>query len=79
MEEDNLFSFFKYRKKIPLSKSAVVQLWLRHLPSLEKALLKYFESLIFGHPSSVEEMIHLTESSLLVSKDFEILVTLKAS
>ncbi|KAL8203374.1 UNVERIFIED_CONTAM: hypothetical protein K2H54_050324 [Gekko kuhli] len=68
------------QKKISLSESAVVQLWLRHLPSLEKALLQNFESLIFGQPSSVEEMIHLIKSSLLVSQyDFAILVTLKAS
>ncbi|XP_015268160.1 PREDICTED: Fanconi anemia group C protein [Gekko japonicus] len=53
------------QKKISLSESAVVQLWLRHLPSLEKALLQNFESLIFDQPSSVEEMIHLIKSSLL--------------
>ncbi|XP_060091436.1 Fanconi anemia group C protein [Heteronotia binoei] len=53
------------QKKISLSESAVVQLWLRHLPSLEKALLQNFESLIFGQSSSVEEMIHLIKSTLL--------------
>ncbi|XP_077200698.1 Fanconi anemia group C protein isoform X2 [Paroedura picta] len=54
------------QKKISLSDSAVVQLWLRHLPSLEKALLQNFENLIFGQLSSVEEMICLIKGSLLL-------------
>ncbi|XP_048359409.1 Fanconi anemia group C protein isoform X2 [Sphaerodactylus townsendi] len=53
------------QKKISLSESAVVQLWLRHLPSLEKALLQNFRCLISGQPSSLEEMIYLITSSLL--------------
>ncbi|XP_054842663.1 Fanconi anemia group C protein isoform X2 [Eublepharis macularius] len=53
------------QRKISLSESAVVQLWLRHLPSLQKALLKNFESLISLQPGSLEEMTCLIKSSLL--------------
>lgn len=38
--------FLTERKKISLPTSAVVCLWLRHLPSLEKAMLRLFEKLI---------------------------------
>ncbi|KAJ7335595.1 hypothetical protein JRQ81_013536 [Phrynocephalus forsythii] len=52
-------------KKISLSGSAVLQLWLRHLPSLEKAVLKYIKNLIISQPSSMEEMVSLIKGSLL--------------
>ncbi|XP_033020132.1 Fanconi anemia group C protein isoform X1 [Lacerta agilis] len=53
------------RKKIFLPESAVLQLWLRHLPGLEKAVLQNLENLISTQPSSLEEMECLIKSSLL--------------
>ncbi|XP_053157032.1 Fanconi anemia group C protein isoform X2 [Hemicordylus capensis] len=53
------------QKKISLSETAVLQLWLRHLPSVEKALLQNFASLISCQPSSPEEMARLIKGSLL--------------
>uniref|UniRef100_A0A2I3H741 FA complementation group C n=1 Tax=Nomascus leucogenys TaxID=61853 RepID=A0A2I3H741_NOMLE len=41
-----VFIFLVILKKISLPMSAVVCLWLRHLPSLEKAMLHLFEKLI---------------------------------
>nr|XP_020658959.1 Fanconi anemia group C protein isoform X2 [Pogona vitticeps] len=52
-------------EKISLPKSVVMQLWLRHLPSLEKAVLKYIKKLITSQPSSVQEMVCLIKGSLL--------------
>ncbi|XP_066473849.1 Fanconi anemia group C protein [Tiliqua scincoides] len=53
------------QKKISLSESAVQQLWLRHLPSAEKAVLRNFESLMSGQARSLEEMECLIKTSLL--------------
>ncbi|XP_074137784.1 Fanconi anemia group C protein isoform X5 [Sminthopsis crassicaudata] len=61
----NGFSMGK-TKKIALSESAVLSLWLRHLPSLEKATLHLFENLISGHRSATpEEMECFIKDSLL--------------
>nr|XP_024642567.1 Fanconi anemia group C protein isoform X7 [Macaca nemestrina] len=47
LRENHLNGFnTQRRKKISLPMSAVVCLWLRHLPSLEKAMLHLFEKLI---------------------------------
>ncbi|XP_030775596.1 Fanconi anemia group C protein isoform X2 [Rhinopithecus roxellana] len=47
LRENHLHGFnTQRRKKISLPMSAVVCLWLRHLPSLEKAMLHLFEKLI---------------------------------
>uniref|UniRef100_A0A8D2JBV8 FA complementation group C n=1 Tax=Varanus komodoensis TaxID=61221 RepID=A0A8D2JBV8_VARKO len=53
------------QKKISLSESAVLQLWLRHLPSLEKAVLQNIENLICSQLTSVQEMACLIKQSLL--------------
>ncbi|XP_073201081.1 Fanconi anemia group C protein isoform X2 [Lepidochelys kempii] len=44
------------KKKIALSESAILSLWLRHLPSLEKATLHLFERLISTQTSSLEHV-----------------------
>ncbi|XP_074061185.1 Fanconi anemia group C protein isoform X2 [Macrotis lagotis] len=53
------------QKKIALSESAVLSLWLRHLPSLEKATLHLFENLISRHRNFPEEMECFIKDSLL--------------
>ncbi|XP_042309644.1 Fanconi anemia group C protein [Sceloporus undulatus] len=53
------------QKQISLSEPAVLQLWLRHLPSLEKAVLQTFENLISIQPCSMQEMAYLIKDSLL--------------
>uniref|UniRef100_A0A8C8SF04 Fanconi anemia group C protein homolog n=1 Tax=Pelusios castaneus TaxID=367368 RepID=A0A8C8SF04_9SAUR len=53
------------KKKIALSESAVLSLWLRHLPSLEKAALHLFERLISTQTSSLEEITCIIKDSLL--------------
>ncbi|KAJ6669634.1 hypothetical protein lerEdw1_000183, partial [Lerista edwardsae] len=53
------------QKKVSLSESAVLQLWLRHLPSAEKAVLRNFESLISSQALSPKEMECLIKGSLL--------------
>ncbi|CAK6434116.1 unnamed protein product, partial [Pipistrellus nathusii] len=53
------------QKKILLPKSAVVCLWLRHLPSLEKATLHLFEKLIFSERTSLTRTECLMRQSLL--------------
>ncbi|KAH0628210.1 hypothetical protein JD844_009072, partial [Phrynosoma platyrhinos] len=53
------------QKKISLSESAVLQLWLRHLPSLEKAVLQMLENLISSQPCSMQEMAYQIKDSLL--------------
>nr|XP_060618059.1 Fanconi anemia group C protein isoform X1 [Anolis sagrei ordinatus] len=53
------------QKKISLSESAVEQLWLRHLPSLEKAVLQTLGNLISSQPCSMQEMACLIKDSLL--------------
>ncbi|XP_059512398.1 Fanconi anemia group C protein isoform X1 [Myotis daubentonii] len=52
-------------KKISLPKSAVVCLWLRHLPSLEKATLHLFEKLIFSERYSLRRTECFMKESLL--------------
>ncbi|ELK37808.1 Fanconi anemia group C protein, partial [Myotis davidii] len=52
-------------KKISLPKSAVVCLWLRHLPSLEKATLHLFEKLIFSERNSLRRTERFMKESLL--------------
>ncbi|KAM5193741.1 Fanconi anemia group C protein isoform 2-T2 [Mantella aurantiaca] len=53
------------RKKIVLSESAVLSLWLRHLPSLEKAVLDLFQRLIALQSKSVKEMEQIIKDSFL--------------
>uniref|UniRef100_A0A8C4VJD6 Fanconi anemia group C protein homolog n=1 Tax=Gopherus evgoodei TaxID=1825980 RepID=A0A8C4VJD6_9SAUR len=53
------------KKKIVLSESAVLSLWLRHLPSLEKATLHLFGRLISTQTSSLEEVACIIKESLL--------------
>ncbi|XP_075455236.1 Fanconi anemia group C protein isoform X2 [Ascaphus truei] len=53
------------RKKIVLSELAVLNLWLRHLPSLEKAALDLFQRLIAIQSKSLREMEHMIQDSLL--------------
>ncbi|XP_068944103.1 Fanconi anemia group C protein isoform X2 [Petaurus breviceps papuanus] len=60
----NGFSIRKM-KKIILSESALFSLWLRHLPSLEKATLHLFENLLSRHRNSPEEMECFIKESLL--------------
>lgn len=53
-------------KKISLSTSAVVCLWLRHLPSLEKAILRLFEKLLSREGNCLREIECFIKESLLV-------------
>uniref|UniRef100_A0A8C0GDS5 FA complementation group C n=1 Tax=Chelonoidis abingdonii TaxID=106734 RepID=A0A8C0GDS5_CHEAB len=53
------------KKKIALSESAILSLWLRHLPSLEKATLHLFARLISTQTSSLEEVACIIKESLL--------------
>ncbi|XP_044878397.1 Fanconi anemia group C protein isoform X1 [Mauremys mutica] len=53
------------KKKIALSESAILSLWLRHLPSLEKATLHLFGRLISTQTSSLEEVACIIKESLL--------------
>lgn len=52
-------------KKISLSKSAVICLWLRHLPSLEKAMLHLFEKLISSERNFLRRIECFMKDSLL--------------
>ncbi|XP_074186349.1 Fanconi anemia group C protein isoform X4 [Rhinolophus sinicus] len=52
-------------KKISLPKSAIVCLWLRHLPSLEKAVLHLFEKLISSERNSLRRIECFMKDSLL--------------
>ncbi|XP_018413374.1 PREDICTED: Fanconi anemia group C protein [Nanorana parkeri] len=54
------------RKKIVLSESAVLSLWLRHLPSLEIAVLDLFQRLIALQSKSLKEMEQIIKDSFLV-------------
>ncbi|NXM56278.1 FANCC protein, partial [Illadopsis cleaveri] len=53
------------RKKISLSESAVFSLWLRHLPSLEKATLHLLDELFSIQWNSLEEVACVIKDSLL--------------
>ncbi|XP_074984753.1 Fanconi anemia group C protein isoform X3 [Caretta caretta] len=53
------------KKKIALSESAILSLWLRHLPSLEKATLHLFERLISTQTSSLEHVVSIIKDSFL--------------
>ncbi|XP_077673611.1 Fanconi anemia group C protein isoform X2 [Eretmochelys imbricata] len=53
------------KKKIALSESAILSLWLRHLPSLEKATLHLFERLISTQTSSLEHVVCIIKDSFL--------------
>ncbi|NXD28566.1 FANCC protein, partial [Spelaeornis formosus] len=53
------------KKKISLPESAVFSLWLRHLPSLEKATLSLLDQLFSIQLNSVEEVAHVIKDSLL--------------
>uniref|UniRef100_A0A5F8HDB4 FA complementation group C n=1 Tax=Monodelphis domestica TaxID=13616 RepID=A0A5F8HDB4_MONDO len=53
------------QKKIVLSESAVFSLWLRHLPSLEKATLHLFEKLTSRYINIPEELEGVIKDSLL--------------
>uniref|UniRef100_A0A2R9BJE1 Fanconi anemia group C protein homolog n=1 Tax=Pan paniscus TaxID=9597 RepID=A0A2R9BJE1_PANPA len=52
-------------KKISLPMSAVVCLWLRHLPSLEKAMLHLFEKLISSERNCLRRIECFMKDSLL--------------
>ncbi|XP_030049512.1 LOW QUALITY PROTEIN: Fanconi anemia group C protein [Microcaecilia unicolor] len=54
------------QKKIDLSDSAVLCLWLRHLPSLEKTVLHLFERLISIQGHSLGDMECIIKDSLLL-------------
>ncbi|NXV52977.1 FANCC protein, partial [Uria aalge] len=53
------------KKKISLPESAVVSLWLRHLPSLEKATLHLLDKLVSIQLNSLEEVACVIKDSLL--------------
>ncbi|NXN50010.1 FANCC protein, partial [Rynchops niger] len=53
------------KKKISLPESAVVSLWLRHLPSLEKATLHLLDHLVSIQLNSLEEVACVMKDSLL--------------
>ncbi|XP_010188804.1 PREDICTED: Fanconi anemia group C protein, partial [Mesitornis unicolor] len=53
------------KKKISLPESAVFSLWLRHLPSLEKATLYLLDQLVSIPLSSLEEVACIIKDSLL--------------
>ncbi|NXK94667.1 FANCC protein, partial [Formicarius rufipectus] len=53
------------KKKISLPESAVFSLWLRHLPSLEKATLHLLEQLVSIQLNSLEEVACVIKDSLL--------------
>ncbi|NXE59039.1 FANCC protein, partial [Calcarius ornatus] len=52
-------------RKISLPESAVFSLWLRHLPSLEKATLHLLDQLFSIQLNSLEEVAHVMKDSLL--------------
>ncbi|XP_074851238.1 Fanconi anemia group C protein [Carettochelys insculpta] len=58
------------KKMIDLSESAILSLWLRHLPSLEKAILHLLERLISTKTSSLEEVACIIKDSLLLQVTF---------
>ncbi|KAM4878701.1 Fanconi anemia group C protein [Sylvia borin] len=53
------------KRKISLPESAVFSLWLRHLPSLEKATLHLLDQLFSIQLNSLEEVAHVIKDSLL--------------
>ncbi|NWR94563.1 FANCC protein, partial [Furnarius figulus] len=53
------------KKKISLPESAVFSLWLRHLPSLEKATLHLLDQLVSLQLNSLEEVTCVIKDSLL--------------
>ncbi|XP_069633590.1 Fanconi anemia group C protein isoform X3 [Haliaeetus albicilla] len=53
------------KKKISLPESAVFSLWLRHLPSLEKATLYLLDQLVTTQFNSLEEVACVMKDSLL--------------
>ncbi|NXD17496.1 FANCC protein, partial [Nothocercus nigrocapillus] len=53
------------KKKISLSETAVFSLWLRHLPSLEKATLCLLDQLVSIQTTSLEEVASVIKDSLL--------------
>ncbi|XP_036074077.1 Fanconi anemia group C protein isoform X3 [Rousettus aegyptiacus] len=66
LRENHLNGFnTQRRKKISLSKSAIVRLWLRHLPSLEKAMLHLFEKLTSSERNFLRGIECLMKDSLL--------------
>ncbi|NWR20942.1 FANCC protein, partial [Emberiza fucata] len=54
------------KKKISRPESAVFSLWLRHLPSLEKATLHLLDQLFSIQLNSLEEVARVIKDSLLV-------------
>ncbi|XP_075597023.1 Fanconi anemia group C protein isoform X2 [Balearica regulorum gibbericeps] len=53
------------KKKISLPESAIFSLWLRHLPSLEKATLHLLDQLVSIQFNSLEEVACVIKDSLL--------------
>lgn len=58
--------FLTERKKISLPTSAILCLWLRHLPSLENTMLHLFEKLISSERNSLRRIECFMKESLLV-------------
>uniref|UniRef100_A0A4W3IBP1 Fanconi anemia group C protein n=1 Tax=Callorhinchus milii TaxID=7868 RepID=A0A4W3IBP1_CALMI len=54
------------QKKIVLSESAVVNLWLRYLPSLEQTAIHLIESLVSNPYKSLQEIEDIIKDSLLL-------------
>ncbi|XP_074934505.1 Fanconi anemia group C protein [Phalacrocorax aristotelis] len=53
------------KKKISLTESAILSLWLRHLPSLEKATVYLLDQLVSIQLNSLEEVAGVIKKSLL--------------
>lgn len=58
--------FLPERKKISLPQPAVVCLWLRHLPALERAVLRLLEELVSSEPGFLGRVEGFLKDSLLV-------------
>ena len=63
--------FLTERKKISLPTSAILCLWLRHLPSLENTMLHLLEKLISSERNSLRRIKCFMKDSLLVCAGFE--------
>ena len=63
--------FLTERKKISLPTSAILCLWLRHLPSLENTMLHLLEKLISSERNSLRRIECFMKDSLLVCAVFE--------
>ena len=62
--------FLTERKKISLPTSAILCLWLRHLPSLENTMLRLFEKLMSSERNFLKRIECFMKDSLLVCAGF---------